>query len=58
MLAFGLGTAVALLALGLGASFAGLRLGRWSARLAPAFVVLFGAVLLWRGFTAGPVCHG
>jgi sulfite exporter TauE/SafE len=57
MLAFGLGTAVALMALGLGASFAGLRLGRWSARLAPVAVVLFGTVLLWRGLTAGPVCH-
>jgi sulfite exporter TauE/SafE len=58
MLAFGLGTGVALFGLGAGASFAGLRLGRWSARLAPVFVVLFGAVLLWRGLSAGPVCHG
>jgi hypothetical protein len=58
MLAFGSGTAVALLALGLGASFAGLRLGRWSARLAPVSVVVFGAVLLWRGIAGGPVCHG
>jgi len=58
MLAFGLGTAVALMALGLGGSFAGLRLGRWSARVAPISVILFGAVLLWRGLTAGPVCHG
>jgi len=58
MLAFGLGTSVALLAIGMGASFAGLRLGKWSTRLAPVTVMLFGAVLLWRGLAGGPVCHG
>jgi uncharacterized protein len=58
MLAFGLGTAVALGAVGAASSFAGLRLGRWSNRLAAASVMAFGAILLWRGLAAGPVCHG
>jgi len=57
MLAFGTGTAVALGAVGAGASFAGARLGRWSYRLAPAGVMIAGAVLLWRGLAA-PHCHG
>ncbi|MGO9261541.1 MAG: sulfite exporter TauE/SafE family protein [Bryobacteraceae bacterium] len=57
MLAFGLGTAVALVAVGAGASFAGAHLGRWSYRLAPAGVVVAGAVLLWRGLS-GTHCHG
>lgn len=58
MMAFGLGTAVALAAVGAAVSFAGIGLGRWSNRLAPVSVVLFGAILLWRGLVAGPVCHG
>ena len=58
MLAFGLGTAVALGAVGAASSFAGLGLGRWSNRLAAVSVVVFGAILLWRGLAAGPVCHG
>ena len=58
MLAFGLGTAVALGAVGAASSFAGMRLGRWSNRLAAASVMAFGAILLWRGLAAGPVCHG
>lgn len=57
MLAFGLGTAVALVALGAGASFAGAHLGRWSYRLAPIGVMAAGAVLLWRGLF-GAHCHG
>ena len=58
MLAFGGGTAVALLSIGFASSFAGLRLGPWSSRLAAASVMLFGAILLWRGLSAAPVCHG
>jgi uncharacterized protein len=59
MLAFGLGTAVALVAVGTASSFAGLRLaGRWSNRLAAVSMVVAGAVILWRGLRAGPICHG
>ena len=54
MLAFGLGTAVALLGLGFAASFA----GPWINRLAPVTVMLAGAVLLWHAFAATPHCHG
>jgi sulfite exporter TauE/SafE len=58
MLAFGLGTALALLSVGILGSMAGLRLGEWSNRLAGLAVTGAGALLLWRGLTAGPVCHG
>jgi len=58
MLAFGLGTAVALFAAGFASSLAGPRLGNWSTRLAALSVMLFGAILLWRGILARPVCHG
>ena len=59
MLAFGLGTAMALLGMGMASSLAGLGLRRWSNRLAPAGVMLFGAMLLWRGLVApgAPLCH-
>lgn len=58
MLAFGLGTASALFAAGMASSLAGLRLGAWSNRLAAVSVVVFGAILLWRGLSARPICHG
>ena len=58
MLAFGSGTAVALTAMGVVSSVAGYRLGRWSSRLAAVAVMLFGAILLWRGLAGKPVCHG
>jgi hypothetical protein len=58
MLAFGAGTAVALAAMGVVSSVAGYRLGRWSTRLAAVAVMLFGAILLWRGLAGKPVCHG
>jgi hypothetical protein len=57
MLAFGLGTAVALLAVGMASSFAGARLGRWSTQVAAASIMVAGGVLLWRGLAA-PHCHG
>jgi len=48
MLAFGLGTASSLLAIGLlSASFRG-ALVRWGSQIAAAAVILMGAVLLWR----------
>jgi sulfite exporter TauE/SafE len=58
MVAFGMGTAAALLAVGLASSFAGLRLGGWGNRVAGASILAAGAILVWRGLTAGPVCHG
>lgn len=58
MLAFGLGTAGALFAVGLASSFAGARAGRWSNRIAAISVMVFGAILLWRGLWGKPVCHG
>ncbi len=58
MLAFGLGTTSALLAVGLISSVAGARLGRWTNRAAAVSVMLFGVILLWRGIAAKPVCHG
>ncbi|SPE30003.1 conserved membrane hypothetical protein [Candidatus Sulfopaludibacter sp. SbA3] len=58
MLAFGLGTAGALLAMGVASSLAGTRLGPWSNRMAAISVMLFGAILLWRGIAARPICHG
>lgn len=54
MLAFGLGTAVALLSLGAASSFVGFP--RWSNRLAAVSMLLAGALLVWRGLTT-PVCH-
>jgi len=58
MAAFGMGTAVALLAMGMASSFAGLRMGAWGNRLAGASILAAGAILVWRGIAAGPVCHG
>jgi len=58
MLAFGLGTAVALAGSAVLGSMAGFRIGNWSTRLAGAAVAGAGALLLWRGITAGPICHG
>ncbi len=49
MLAFGLGTAGALLALGLFSSAIRLRLNRWGSQLAAAGVTLMGILLIWRG---------
>ena len=70
MLAFGMGTSLALAATGLASSafgwrlgrwsntLAGARFGRWSNRVAAVSVMLFGAILLWRGLAGKPVCHG
>jgi len=57
MLAFGLGTAGALGAVGMLSSLAGAHMGRWSNRVAAVSVMLFGAILLWRGLAAKPVCQ-
>lgn len=58
MLAFGLGTAGALLSIGLLSAFAGARLGAWTNRATALAMLLFGAILLWRGILSKPVCHG
>ena len=55
MLAFGAGTAVALLTFGAASSF--VRFPRWSNRLAAVSMLLAGALLVWRGLMF-PVCHG
>jgi sulfite exporter TauE/SafE len=55
MLAFGAGTAVALLTFGAASSF--IRFPRWSNRLAAVSMLLAGALLVWRGLMV-PVCHG
>jgi uncharacterized protein len=55
MLAFGLGTAAALVATGLFSGTVAGWLGRWTARLPAAAVLMTGAFLLWRGWKAvGP----
>jgi len=52
MMAFGLGTAGALLAIGLFSSALSLRLRRWSGALTTASVAAMGLFLLWRGLMA------
>jgi len=49
---------MALLGVGLASSVAGLRMGGWGNRVAGAWILMAGAILVWRGWTAGPVCHG
>jgi hypothetical protein len=58
MVAFGLGTAMALFGIGVASSAAGLRIGGWGNRVAGVSILAAGAILVWRGLTAGPVCHG
>jgi uncharacterized protein len=59
MLAFGLGTGMALVAVGMGSSFAGARLrGAWSNRIAAVSIAAAGAFLLWRGIMGGGHHHG
>jgi len=55
MLAFGAGTAIALLTLGAASAF--VRFPRWSNRFAAACIVAAGVALVWRGIM-NPVCHG
>jgi len=58
MLAFGLGTAGALLALGMFSSAIRMRLNRWGSQLAAAGVTLMGVVLVWRGTMPGMLMMG
>ncbi|MGO9085011.1 MAG: sulfite exporter TauE/SafE family protein [Candidatus Sulfotelmatobacter sp.] len=58
MLAFGLGTAGALLVLGMFSSAIRISLNRWGSQLAAAGVTLMGILLLWRGSMAGMLMMG
>jgi uncharacterized protein len=49
MLAFGLGTASSLLALGIFSSAIRLRFNRWGSQLAAVGVMALGMMLIWRG---------
>jgi uncharacterized protein len=53
MLAFGVGTTGALLAVGLFSSRLRMQMNRWGTQLAAAGFMLMGAVLIWRGTMAG-----
>jgi hypothetical protein len=61
LLAFGLGTSVALIAVGVGSSALTKRVARWGTALSAITVMAMGAVLILRGALAGPVgcplCH-
>jgi sulfite exporter TauE/SafE len=61
MVAFGMGTAGALMAIGMMSSAIGCRLSRWSSVLSAASVAAMGIFLLWRGLAGehtGHVHHG
>jgi sulfite exporter TauE/SafE len=57
MLAFGLGTSLALGATGLASTAFGWRLGRWSNALAGASIMFAGALLIWMGVAPGAHLH-
>ena len=57
MLAFGLGTSVALVAIGVSSSAATRRLARWGTTVSTVTVLIMGMVLIARGALAGPVHH-
>jgi len=58
MLAFGLGTAGALLVLGMFSSAIRVSLNRWGSQLAAAGITLMGVFLIWRGSMAGMLMTG
>lgn len=57
MMAFGLGTSVALVAIGIGSSAATRRIARWGTTVSAVTVLLMGLVLIGRGALAGEVNH-
>jgi len=57
MLAFGLGTSLALGATGLASTAFGWRPGRWSNALAGASIMFAGALLIWMGVVPGAHVH-
>ena len=57
MVAFGLGTASSLLAIGLFSSAIRMRFNRWGSQLAAVSVMVMGIVLIWRGAMPGIMPH-
>ena len=60
MLAFGMGTSVALIVVGLGSSAATRKIARWGTTISAITVLVMGAILIARGALAGPFmmhCH-
>jgi sulfite exporter TauE/SafE len=60
MLAFGMGTSVALVVVGLGASAATRKIARWGTTISAITVLVMGVILIARGALAGPLmmhCH-
>ncbi|MGO9339014.1 MAG: sulfite exporter TauE/SafE family protein [Terracidiphilus sp.] len=60
MLAFGMGTSVALVVVGLGSSAATRKIARWGTTISAITVLVMGAILIARGALAGPYlmhCH-
>ena len=58
MFAFGLGTALSLLAIGLFSSAVRQKLNRWSPQLAALSVTVMGLLLIWRGTMVGHMMAG
>jgi sulfite exporter TauE/SafE len=56
MLAFGLGTSVALVVVGLGSSAATRKLARWGTTISAITVLAMGVLLIVRGAMAGSAC--
>jgi len=57
MLAFGLGTSVALVAIGIGSSAATRKIARWGTTVSAVTVLVMGLVLIARGTLTKPVNH-
>jgi len=57
MLAFGMGTSLALIAVGIGSSVATQKVARWGTTVSAITVLIMGLVLIGRGALAGPVMH-
>lgn len=57
MLTFALGTSVALVVVGLGASAATVKLARWGTTVSAITILIMGLVLIGRGAFAGPMNH-
>lgn len=57
MLAFGAGTSLALIAVGVGASFTTQKVARWGTTVSAASVLIMGVFLVGRGAFAGPAMH-
>jgi sulfite exporter TauE/SafE len=57
LLAFGMGTSVALIVVGLGSSAATRKLARWGTTVSAITVMVMGILLIARGLMAGPFLH-